>query len=108
MVEKDDIANDVLLCRCCKSEVKAEDTFCGECGFPLQGTEEEQGKHIGKYIVGALEKDEGKSAVKKSRNALLVLAGLLVIGGIWVSKSGGEEGAFTLVSNIVMAIVFAF
>lgn len=108
MEESYSIDNEDLICKCCETEIAESDDFCSECGFPLKGTEKEQGKHIGKYVVGALDEESGKSGVKKSKNALLIIAGILVASGIWVSKGGGEAGAFIVVTNIVLAVIFAF
>lgn len=36
-----------ITCQCCKEKVNDADGFCQNCGFPLKGTTEEQGKFIG-------------------------------------------------------------
>lgn len=102
------VSNNNSICKCCKESILQADEFCASCGFPLKGTEEEQGKYIGQYILGTHNISEDENQINKSRKGLLIVAGLLVVGGFWSAKSGGEVAAINLVGNIILAIVFAF
>lgn len=98
---------DVPLCKCCKEPYTLGDEFCNNCGFPFNGSEKEQGQHIGKFLVGINNETEGQRSVKRTRNALFIIAGLLMVGGLMTSEQG-NEGAIIIVGNTVLAVIFLF
>lgn len=95
---------DAPLCRCCKEPYKLGDEFCNNCGFPFNGTEKEQGHHIGKYLVKVNTKKDGNASILGIKIALLSIAVLLIFASLRFADMG-EEGATVLVSNIVLAFV---
>jgi hypothetical protein len=101
-----------LLCRCCKKEVTETDDFCPNCGFPLKGSEAEQGKFIGQYILkdansmGNVLSDADNA--QKGGNTLFVVAGLTVLGGVMAMfKDESGEGIILLITNIIVAAIYA-
>lgn len=105
-MEEEEIENvDAPLCRCCQEPYKLGDDFCNNCGFPFNGTEKEQGQYIGKFLVGVHNETEGQRNVKRTRNALFIIAGILMVGGLMTSEQG-NEGAIILVGNTVLAFIF--
>jgi hypothetical protein len=100
-----------LLCRCCKKQVTETDDFCPNCGFPLKGTEAEQGKFIGRYILNdsnsmgnAVNVDE---TTRKGGNALFVAAGFMVLGGLIIMlRDETGDGPILLLINIIVAAMY--
>ena len=91
-------------CSNCRTVLTMEDTFCGKCGFPERGTEEEQRDYRLKIssrkrlLMGANKK------VKDAKIALYVLAGLNVVVGIiyWASS----DDFASLISSLVLAVIY--
>ncbi len=94
-------------CQCCKYEVSENDSFCNNCGFPLNGTDEEKGKFIGRYLTQKNQKTEIDSQVKSARTTLFVVAGLTVLGGLLSGATDkGGDGGIILIASLIIAVIF--
>lgn len=94
-------------CQCCKYEVSESDSFCNNCGFPLNGTDEEKGKFIGQYLTQKNTKAEIENQVKSARTTLFVVAGLMVLSGLFSLATDKEgDGGFILIASLVIAAIF--
>lgn len=95
-----------LTCSNCKSPIGESDAFCGNCGFPEKGTDDEKNKFH--YRI-KLKTDVVKDAEKKVRNVrtlLFVLAALNIVLGfffIFILDSGltFADGVGFLISALV-------
>ncbi len=97
------------ICQCCKQKVTYTDSFCQNCGFPLKGTQEEQGKFIGQYITRKGEKEEWKNQVKNAKITLLVLAGLTILFGLIALNTNTEgEGVVDFLIYAIIAGIYGF
>ncbi|HYG14791.1 MAG TPA: hypothetical protein VEC12_03490 [Bacteroidia bacterium] len=96
----------LLTCRCCNTTVTDEEIFCPECKFPLKGTEAEQGKHIGRYIVGITEEKEAQKSINQGRYILFGAAALHVIAGV-VAADKRDDNAIGFVIGVMMGIILA-
>lgn len=94
-------------CQCCKFEIGESDSFCNNCGFPLNGTDEEKGKFIGQYLTQKNTKAEVESQVKNARTTLFVVAGLTTLSGLYSLVANKEgDGGFLLIISLVLAAIF--
>ena len=96
-----------MRCYCCKSEYSASDKFCGKCGYPLQGTEEEQKKFSVNYVLNDFEIDVVKNRIKEARIILFVLASFTAIFGLVSLFSNSDTSITLFVVNLILAGIYA-
>ena len=94
-----------LKCYCCKAEYSASDKFCGKCGYPLQGTQEEQKKFSLNYTLNDFEKDVVKGRIGEARLILFVLAFFTAIYGLIQLFRDSETVLFVV--NLILAGIYA-
>ena len=76
-----------VICSRCNTLVSNQDTFCTECGYPTNGTQEEKDRY--EYGI-KLKRDVVEDAQKKLKNVkilLYVVAGLNVVVGLFYLSS---------------------
>jgi hypothetical protein len=94
-----------LKCYCCKTSYTESDKFCGNCGYPLQGTPEEQKKFSVNYTLNHFAKEDAKARVKEARIVLFVISAFTVLSAIMLYAK--EEIAILLVINLIIAALYA-
>ncbi|MBN2728150.1 MAG: hypothetical protein JXR53_02915 [Bacteroidales bacterium] len=74
---------DLSICYHCKSTgLKEEDYFCPNCRFPQRGTQQEMKIFMNRMRIKKMKHAEKKSAVKRGRIVLYLLAGFNLLVGI--------------------------
>jgi len=77
------IITDLSVCYHCKRpDIKEDEIFCPNCGFPQRGNHDDQRRFIAKFNVIKMFGDEYSAAVNKARNILFVLSVLNVLAGV--------------------------
>jgi hypothetical protein len=69
-------------CAHCFAEVKNDDVYCTNCGYPLKGSELDQRSFIANNEIVHIDIAEFHKKVRSAGNTLYYLAGLFVISGI--------------------------
>lgn len=111
MAEYNDITNssEQLNCKCCKTTVTENDSFCPNCGFPLKGTIEEQGEFIGKFLTKKNEEQEWKRQVNNARTTLAVVGVLMIVtGGFYGLMNRNSGGEIIFVVNLIIGLIYFF
>lgn len=93
-------------CQCCKYEVSESDSFCNNCGFPLNGTDDEKGKFIGQYLTQKNTRAEVYSQVKNARTTLFVVAGYYIFMGLISAVNDNTDGLLIFIVTVVFAAIF--
>lgn len=93
-------------CENCGAIVKGDEHFCGECGFPQHGTEDEKSTFHRRILR---KKEVVKDAQKRVKNVqilLYILAGInVVVGSIYTF--GADESLFVDgLASLVTGLVF--
>lgn len=94
-----------LKCYCCKSVYNETDKFCGICGYPLQGTPEEQKQFSINYSVNNFEKDIVKDRIKEARIVLFIISVFTIIQSFILYFS--EPNVVLLIINLILAGIYA-
>ena len=68
-------------CSHCQKEVEVADIFCGHCGYPQNGTQEQQSKFYGQLAIKNARNEDAHDKVKSARNTLFVLSGIIAVFG---------------------------
>jgi predicted nucleic acid-binding Zn ribbon protein len=103
------ISEETSYCKSCSAPATANDQFCADCGYPLQGTEQEQKKFMMDKSYKELNLDEARKQVKRASYALYYIAGATFLGGLivyGVDKHGSQNGTVLLI-NVIIAVIFA-
>ncbi len=97
---------EAITCSNCKSDLRTEDVFCSECGYPERGTDIEKNNFERRIILKKRVVKDAEKKVDSVRIMLYILAGLnIVIGTYYVFLSGDEflfiDGIAALITGIV-------
>jgi hypothetical protein len=101
-MEHDQLAE--VKCYCCMQKCTDTDKFCGTCGYPLQGTPEEQKQFSINYTVNQFEKDIVRDRVNEARIVLYVIAAFTLIAGL--VNYFNEESVLLLIINLIITGIF--
>ncbi len=71
------------LCACCAHHYEPVDIFCNTCGFPLQGTPQQQDAFIANRVVKEIDLVDLKKKVESARNSLYIITAFLGISGLF-------------------------
>lgn len=91
-------------CMNCQTVLASDDVFCGKCGFPERGTEEEQRNYRLKIASRKRLLKSANKKVKNGKTVLYVLAGLNVLAGI--IEMVRYEDIAALVASLVLAVIY--
>ena len=96
-----------FICSKCKSELKENDVFCTNCGYPEKGTEEEIKKYNYSIKLKQDVIDDGKKKLKNVKILLYAIAGINFLYGVFYLTN---ELTFTdgLASLIAAGVFLAF
>jgi hypothetical protein len=95
-------------CKCCFEKINKADQFCQACGFPLQGSEEEQSKFFYNRNYQHMEMDGLKKKIKSAGTTLYVVAGFFLLSGLiyfFINRTEDSSSAL-LITNTVVAVIF--
>lgn len=94
-----------LKCYCCRSHYKENDIFCGACGYPLNGSPEEQKQYSIQFTLNKIDKENAQSKVSEARIVLFALSIFTLISCV-VGYLGNASGVL-LAINIILACIYA-
>lgn len=95
------------LCNSCYKPFTLSDTFCNNCGFPLQGTKEEKDSHIANRTVKEIDLIELQRSVESACNSLYWIAGFIGLSTVVTYFIAASEDQFTLlIMNVILVGAF--
>lgn len=93
-----------IVCDHCKEEVSMTDRFCLSCGFPANGTEDEQRTYRLKI---SSSKDLLKEAEKKIREAKIIIYVLTALTFLMGTIAGfGNDDLASLIVNLLLCTLY--
>ena len=100
------VITDLSVCYHCKRQnLKEEEIFCPNCGFPQRGEEAAQRKFIAVFNVKKMQQHDYTKAINKARNILFILAGLNLVTGILLGLLVNKD-FIVLISSVIAAGIF--
>ncbi|MDQ7948801.1 MAG: hypothetical protein REI78_12405 [Pedobacter sp.] len=99
---------ELLLCKCCAVGITPKDSFCNACGFPLQGTKDEQDYYIANRTVKEIDLVALKKKVEAATNSLYWIGGFLAFATIvtFFLKSDDPDLFAILITNVILVAAF--
>jgi hypothetical protein len=94
----------VLDCPTCKKAVSTDSKFCGNCGYPIGGTEFEKNEFDYAYEVKRYDLGKAQEIVKGGATILYVLAGLILVVDLLVYFTSYKIEM--LVVGILLPVIF--
>jgi len=95
-------------CAHCYAEIKNDDVYCTNCGYPLQGTEFEQKSFIANLEVIGIDMAEYNKKVRAAANTLYYLSGVFILSGIinfFILKDNADVLAI-VIPTFILAMLF--
>lgn len=94
-------------CNACYKAYTPNDTFCNGCGYPLQGTPQEQDFFLSERNVKEIDLSSMNEAVRKAGNSLFWIAGLTAVSSLFILGTVAEEDRLSvLIANIFLFVAF--
>jgi len=95
-------------CPVCNTAATENDVFCGTCGYPLKGTEQEQKDFMLKRDIAGIDMEHFSKQLKNAANSLYYLAGVFVVSGliVYLIKKDDPDSFALLLENLILAFVF--
>jgi len=94
-------------CSCCYTKYEINDLFCKTCGFPFQGTEQDQKNFLSERNVKEIDLESLNEKVATACKSLYWLSGLTAFSAIVIYfSSAGEDQLATLMTNIFLILSF--
>jgi hypothetical protein len=101
-------SNTSTTCYVCEKQPSSDDLFCSNCGYPLQGTEDEQNDFVSNWNFKHFELEEMNRKVQKATNSLYVLAGLSFISAFifYGIASEGSNPMPVVITTFILSTIF--
>ncbi|AYL95979.1 zinc ribbon domain-containing protein [Mucilaginibacter celer] len=95
-------------CTYCNTEIKAEDTFCTQCGYPVKGTETEQNHFISEREIQEIDLFTYNKSLRQATNTLYYLSGIFVFAALiyFGLHKDDPDVVAVVITNIIMAAIF--
>src|ERR1700750_1493554 len=95
-------------CGACYTVINEDDAFCGNCGYPIKGTEMEQQTFILHRSHAEIDLSEIKKTLKRAGNSLFYLAGVFALWGIlyFFSNRDSENFIAVVIVCFVLSAIF--
>ena len=95
-------------CACCAVKFDENDFYCNSCGYPLQGSEEEQKNHIANRSIKEIDLEDFHKNIKSATNSLYWVAGLFALGGLITTFQlpNSEDIAAHLITYVILISAF--
>lgn len=97
-----------LHCAACSSNIKEEDYFCQNCGFPIKAPAEERDAFINNRNYHAFELAEMEKKIKNASTSIFVIGGFVAVLALvlFFTSSDNSEGLVLALINLVVAGIF--
>ncbi|WGD36119.1 zinc ribbon domain-containing protein [Olleya sp. YS] len=105
-MEVPEISTSQIECNHCDTPINEDISFCPECGYPVQGDEQDVAKFYAKRVINKRKTSDAKRKIKSARNILYVIAGFIMLFGIFMYFKDGDFPV--LVVNIVIGGIYIF
>ena len=99
------------LCACCTNTYQPVDTFCTNCGYPLQGNEDAQRNHIANRSIKEVDLIELDKKVKAASQSLYWIAGIMGFSsliGYFTLAENDDITVFLITTVILVGAFLAF
>jgi len=94
-------------CTCCDTSYEIEDVFCKTCGFPFQGSEQDQKNFLSARNVKEIDLESLNERVNTACKSLFWLSGLTAFSAAMIFFiQSGDDQLDTLITNIIIVILF--
>ncbi len=94
-----------LLCPCCKTGCLETSKFCGNCGYPFQGSDEDQKHFRVTYSLNQIDKDLVNKRISEARIILFVISGFTLIQTLLLFAD--NSGMALFVTNLIVCGIYA-
>jgi len=98
-------------CACCAQHFETSAIYCNSCGFPLQGTKEQQDAHIANRTIKEIDLIDLNRKVITAGNSLYWIAGILTVSTIFsyfMMQDDEDLFAILITSILLIAAFLAF
>ncbi|TDQ06853.1 hypothetical protein [Pedobacter metabolipauper] len=92
------------LCTCCYRTYSPNDVFCNGCGFPLQGTEQEQAFYQSERTAKEIDLGELTGKVESARKSLYWIAVLIGVS-TFITYFGIEDEQEKMAQAVIAVII---
>jgi len=102
-------AQQTLFCDACSANTTTDDAFCTTCGYPLQGTEQEQRHFLSVREAKVIDLDDANKKIRRASVALYIIAGTTVVFGFAtyaISKDPDTKNS-VLITNLILGAIYA-
>jgi hypothetical protein len=97
-----------VACPACATQASAGEAFCTTCGYPFEGTEQEQRYFISARDLKAIDLEAAEKQIKRASNALFFIGGLtFVFGFVFYATAAPSEKMAILITNVILAAIYA-
>jgi hypothetical protein len=95
-------------CESCFTEIRNDDIYCANCGYPVRGTALEQKTFISKKNIANFDLVAFKKRINKAGNTLFCLAGIFLLGGLinFFSMKDDPNVLAVVVPSLMLAVLF--
>jgi hypothetical protein len=95
-------------CYACSAEVVNDDVFCVKCGYPLQGTEQEQRYFLAGREAKEIDLSAANKKIRRASIALYVVAGLTAVFGVALAAMNKNPDARNslIITNLILAAIY--
>lgn len=96
------------ICGCCSSKYQPEDLFCISCGYPLQGTLEEQQRHISNRSIKEIDLVDLNKKVENACNSLYWITGIMGFSALigYFTLNENDDLFVFLITNVILVGAF--
>jgi 4-hydroxybenzoate polyprenyltransferase len=94
-----------MLCPCCKTGCLETDRFCGNCGYPYQGSDEDQKQFRVNYSFNDIDKDLVNKRISEARIILFIISGFTLIQTLLLYIDNPSPAI--LITNLIICGIYA-
>lgn len=95
-------------CACCQYQLEPATTYCDHCGYPLQGSKEEQDQHIANRSLKEIDLSQLEQKVQTAGNSLYWIAGILTVSSIFTyfTLENDEDIVAIMITSVILIAAF--
>jgi len=97
-----------VFCKACSSKAEPNDAFCTHCGYPLQGSDQEQRNFISIREAKLIDLSEATKKIRRASIALYVIGGITAVAGValYAVSTNPEVKNSLLITNLIVGAIF--
>ncbi len=96
---------DSLQCSICNAHMEENQIFCMSCGFPENGTTQEQSKFHAHRVLAMRQSSEARTGITSARNTLYIIAALTMLWGIYYFFQLEKDSAI-LITYTILSVIY--